>query len=146
MKFYKLILVVMSIFLFSGCASATNGVRVAVAKKSDSLYAITVENEEKDAVKFSVFVEINEGGQWVEYPHRLEDGLLEPQRKIHTLKGGEAANFVLDVERDIRASPAIPAGAEGKRSSHIARIVVRQFHPGDNVQLVTSDEFNLLVR
>ena len=146
MKFLKLILVVMSVFLFSGCASAASGVRVAADKKGDSLYAITVENKGKDSVKFSVSVEIREGGQWVEYPHRLEDGLLEPQRKIHSLKGGEVASFVLDVERDIRASPAIPSGAEGKRSIHVARIAVKQFSPDGEVQLITSDEFNLLVR
>lgn len=146
MRLVELILTVMLVFTFSGCVSAANGVHVVAEKKDDSLYEIAVENRGKDAVKFSVSVEINEGGQWAEYPHRLEDGLLEPQRKVHTLKGGEVANFVLDVERDIRASPAIPLGAQGERSIHVARIAVKQFSPDGKVQLTTSDEFNLLVR
>lgn len=74
--------------LSSACASAVNEVHVAAVKQGESLYAITVENIGKDAVKFSIYVEISDGGQWVEYPHRLEDGLLESQRKIHSLKGG----------------------------------------------------------
>lgn len=104
----KSILVAIWILLSSACASAVNEVHVAAVKQGDSLYAITVENIGKDAVKFSISVEISDDGQWAEYPHRLEDGLLDPQRKIHSLKGGETTNFVLDIERDTRESPAIP--------------------------------------
>lgn len=146
MKFVKLILVALWVFLFSGCAGAADGVHVAVNKKSDLLYAISVENRGMDAVEFSAAVEIDDDGQWVEYPHRLEDGLLEPQRKIHALKGGETANFVLDIERDIRASPAIPAGEKEQRSIHRARIRIKLFGSDGGLKIVTSDEFDLLVR
>ena len=132
----------------SGCATAGGGSvgGVVIHPVSDAdhgtRFEVVVENTAKEQRRISVAIELNDQGNWAEYPHRIEDSQIAMQRPKHALAPGARQVFVWDTARDLETGPELPAGTPAHKPTLVtARIRVSVFDASGGRQFVYSDPF-----
>lgn len=144
MKVLKIFLLI-SCLMLQACATARGLTVNKVEEPSEAArHEFRVRNTSVEPARFSMAIELNIGGSWVEYPHRIEDGQIRMQRPIHTLASGADEKVIWDIERDEANAPPIPAGRErGAPALVEARLRLNVFSDSDIQEQLYSDPFQV---